>query len=152
MTKSEQDVEMRGSTPPGRRANLAMKPLSGGTPAMRDQREREGGGEQRRALGEPGEMMDFQSGQAALQHGEDDEAGEGREQVGDEIDADRDLAGGDVGCCGRGAGRAASRRADDGDEDEAAVADAGVAEQPLEVALRDGGEVAEQQRERSRRR
>ena len=93
-------------------------------------------------------MMDLQPGQARPQQREHDEAGEGGQQVGDEVDADGDLARVEVAPCeGRADGRQRGRRADDGDEDEAAVADAGIAEQALEVALRDGGEVAQQQRE-----
>ena len=111
----------------------------------RDEGEGEGGGEKRGALREAGEMMDFEAREAAFQNGEDDEGGEGSEEVADEVDGDGDLAGLGIIVEGHDASGQDGGGADDGDENESGMADAGVAEHALEIALGNGGEVAEEE-------
>ena len=76
--EAEEEVE---SPMPGNKDDkeLGDEAAQGWYASQGDEREGEGGGEQRGALGESGQVMNFESGQAALKDGEDDEGGEGGE-------------------------------------------------------------------------
>src|ERR1019366_8550690 len=93
--EAEQGVE---SAVPGDEDDeeLGDKAAKGRHAGQGDEREGEGGGEQRGALGESGQVMNFESGQAAFEDGEDDEGGEGGEEVADEINGDGNLSVGGV--------------------------------------------------------
>ena len=92
-------------------------------------------------------MMDFQTGKPALQHRQNDERSEGGEKVADEIHRDGDLSGGRI---VEGAWKQRTTDgngcSDDRDQHETGMADAGIAQHALEIALGNGGEIAEQQR------